>query len=121
MRLVAELGVHEIQFVLAVCDGNQESGHGSAGDWVCFFVPNKGIVGHAQLSSVVEQGVNVVRDGGKFGRVYRLTHLALYERPVVQALRAGRPFAVPMGAVPCAGSCLTPIAQQDFTALTVSA
>jgi hypothetical protein len=107
--------------VLAVCDGNPINGHGSPGDWVCFFLANKGIVGHAQLASVVEHRATVVRQSERFGHVYRLTNLTLYERPVVQALRAGRPFAVPSGAVPVAGSCLTPIARQDFTALTLSA
>jgi hypothetical protein len=106
--------------VLAVCDGDQARGHGSPGDWVCFFLANKGIVGHAQLASVVENSENVVRHGEKFGRVYRLAHLTLYERPVVQALRAGRPFAVPSGTSPFAGSSLAPIARQDFTALTIS-
>jgi hypothetical protein len=106
--------------VLAVSDGDQLRGHGSPGDWVCFFVANKGIVGHAQLGPVVERGASVVRHGEQFGQVYRLAHLTLYERPVVQALRAGRPFAVPSGATPFAGSSLAPIARQDFTALTLS-
>jgi hypothetical protein len=106
--------------VLAVCDGGHVRGHGSPGDWVCFFLADKGIVGHAQLASVVENGASVVRDSEKFGRVYRLAHLTIYERPVVQALRAGQPFAAPSGAAPFARSCLAPIAQQDFTALTIS-
>ena len=107
--------------VLAVCVGEQTSAHGSPGDWVCFFLPNKGIVGHAQLAYVVEDGARVVRHGEKFGRVYRLAHLTLYEQPVVQALRAARPFAVPSAAAPFAGSSLTPIARQDFMALTTPA
>ena len=106
--------------VLAVCDGDQVRGHGSPGDWVCFFLATKGIVGHAQLASVVEHGASVVRQGERFGRVYRLAHCTLYERPVVQALRAGRPFAVPSSASPFGGSCLAPIAPEDFTALTMS-
>src|SRR5580765_1887614 len=106
--------------VLAVCDGEQVRGHGSPGDWVCFFLATKGIVGHAQLASLVDYGASVVRHGEKFGRVYRLANLTLYERPVVQALRAGRPFDVPSSAATFAGSCLAPIARQDFTALTMS-
>jgi len=106
--------------VLAVSDGDQARGFGSPGDWVCFFVANKGIVGHAQLASVVENGASVVRHGEKFGQVFRLAHLMLYERPVVQALRAGRPFAVPPGGSLFAGSCLAAIARQDFTTLTTS-
>jgi hypothetical protein len=107
--------------VLAVGDGDQGRDHAAPGDWVCFYVANKGIVGHAQLGYVVEDGASVVRHGEKFGRVYRLAHLTLYERPVVQALRAGRPFAVLSSAAPFAGSSLAPIARQDFLALTISA
>jgi hypothetical protein len=105
--------------VLAVCNGEHGREYGSPGDWVCFFLASKGIVGHAQLASVVEDGATVVRHGEKFGHVYRLAHLSLYERPVVEALRAGRPFAVPTGAAPLAGSCLAPITRQDFMALTI--
>jgi len=107
--------------LLAVCDGDQGRGRGSPGDWVCFFLASKGIVGHAQLAYIVEDGASVVRHTEKFGRVYRLAHVTLYERAVVQALRAGRPFAVPSGQAQVAGSYLTPIARQDFMALTISA
>jgi hypothetical protein len=104
--------------VLAVGDGDRVRDHGSPGDWVCFFLAGKGIVGHAQLAYLVEDGTSVVRHAEKFGRVYQLAHLTLYERPVVQALRAGRPFAVPSGPAPFAGARLTPIGRQDFLTLT---
>jgi hypothetical protein len=106
--------------MLAVADTEDGGARGSPGDWVCFFLPSKGIVGHAQLEYVVEDGASVVRQGEKFGQVYRLAHVTLYERPVVQALRAGRPFAVPSNSAPFAGSSLVPIARQDFMALTLS-
>jgi hypothetical protein len=106
--------------ILPVWDGEQGRGRGSPGDWVCFFLTNKGIVGHAQLAYVIDDGSSVVRHGEKFSQVYQLAHLTLYQRPVVQALRAGRPFAVPTGAAPFAGSSLAPIARQDFLALTIS-
>jgi len=104
--------------VLAVGDGDRVRDHGSPGDWVCFFLAGKGIVGHAQLAYLVEEGTSAVRHAEKFGRIYRLAHLTLYDRPVVQALRAGRPFAVPSGPALFAGSRLTPIGRQDFLALT---
>ncbi len=37
--------------------------------------------------------------------------------PILQALRADRPFAVPPADVPLIGPCLAPIARQDFLAL----
>jgi hypothetical protein len=106
--------------VLAVAEGDETREQGSPGDWVCFFLANKGIVGHAQLGYIVEDAANVVRYGEKFRRVYRLSHVTLYERPVVQALRAGRPFAVPADAAAFAGARLAPIGRQDFTSLTLS-
>ena len=103
--------------VLAICPAGKLRSQGSPGDWVCFFVPGKGIVGHAQLASIIEDSAKVVRHARRFSSVYRLTSVTLYERPILQALRADRPFAVPPPDVPLAGPCLAPIARQDFLAL----
>lgn len=104
--------------VLAICQVGRFRGEGSAGDWVCFFIPGKGIAGHAQLASIVVDAAGVVRHASRFSRVYRLDDVTLYEQPVVSALRAERPFAVPPVDVPLPGACLAPIAKQDFLALT---
>jgi hypothetical protein len=104
--------------VLGICHAGPLQSEGSPGDWVCFFLPGKGIVGHAQLASVIDNSGSVVRNAAQFSCVYRLSHVELYEEPIVQALRAGRPFAVPPGDVRLAGPCLAPIARQDFIALT---
>jgi hypothetical protein len=81
-------------------------------------VPGEGLVGHAQLASIVEDSTKVVRHAQRFSCVYRLEHITLYERPIHQALRADRPFAVPPPDIALAGPCLAPIARQDFLALT---
>src|SRR5262245_20502323 len=104
--------------VLGICHAGPLQSEGSPGDWVCFFIPEKGIAGHAQLASIVDDSARLVRDAAQFSCVYRLSHVELYEEPVVQALRAGRPFAVPPSDVVLAGPCLSPIARQDFIALT---
>lgn len=106
--------------VLAVCNTGRFRGEGSPGDRVCFFIPDKGIVGHAQLTSIVEDGASVVRHASRFSRIHRLDDILLYEQPVVAALRAERPFAVPPGDVPLPGACLAPIAKQDFLTLTTN-
>jgi len=103
--------------VLAICPAGKLRSQGSPGDWVCFFVPGKGIVGHAQLASLIEDSAKVVRHARRFSSVYRLAGVTLYQRPILQALRADRPFAVPPPDVPLAGPCLAPIARQDFLAL----
>lgn len=115
-RLLRSMIAH--RRVLAICHSGRFQAEGMPGDWVCFFLQEKGIVGHAQLMSVIEDGASVVRHASRFSRVYRLADVTLYEQPVVQALRAERPFAVPAADVPLAGACLTPIAKPDFLALT---
>jgi hypothetical protein len=104
--------------VLGICHAGPLQSEGAPGDWVCFFVPDKGMVGHAQLASVVTNSASVVRNASVFDCVYRLSHVELYDEPIVQALRAGRPFAVPLEGEPLAGPCLAPIERQDFIALT---
>jgi hypothetical protein len=103
--------------VLAICPWGKLRGEGSPGDWVGFFVPGKGLVGHAQLESIVDDSTKVVRHARRFSCVYRLERVTLYDRPILQALRADRPFAVPPADVPLIGPCLAPIARQDFLAL----
>lgn len=104
--------------VLGICHAGPLLSEGSPGDWVCFFVPDKGMVGHAQLASVVTNSATVLRNASAFNCVYRLSHVELYDEPVVQALRAERPFAVPSEDEPLAGPSLAPIERQDFLALT---
>jgi hypothetical protein len=115
-QLLASVIAH--RRVLGICHAGPLQSEGASGDWVCFFLPGKGIVGHAQLASVVDHSRSVVRNASQFSCVYRLSHVELYEEPIVQALRAGRPFAVPPADLPLAGPCLAPIARQDFIALT---
>ncbi len=103
--------------VLAICPWGKLRGEGSPGDWVGFFVPGKGLVGHAQLESIVDDSTKVVRHARRFSCIYRLERVTLYERPILQALRADRPFAVPPAEVPLIGPCLAPIARHDFLAL----
>jgi len=104
--------------VLAICPWGELRGQGSPGDWVGFFVPGKGLVGHAELASIVDDSTKVVRHAQRFSCVYRLERVTIYEQPVHQALRADRPFAVPPADVALVGPCLAPITRQDFLALT---
>ena len=106
--------------VLGICHEGVLHDDGAPGDWVCFFVPARGIVGHAQLASVVDDGVPVIRNADRFSRIYRLADVEVYEEPIVQALRAQRPFFVPPPDVVLAGPCLSPISREDFIAMTAS-
>jgi hypothetical protein len=104
------------QQTLPVAGGTASQGMGSPGDWVCFFLPDRGIGGHAQLASMADADAVHRDEGGQ--RRFRLTHIELYQEPIVQALRAARPFEIPPADDLSAGPCLSPIARQDFMALT---
>lgn len=106
--------------VLGICHDGALQSDGEPGDWVCFFVPGRGIVGHAQFQAVVENGATVIRDAAQFSRVYQLNDVDIYDEPVVQALRAQRPFVVPSADAQLAGPCLSPMSKQDFMAMTAS-
>lgn len=104
--------------LLGISQAGALQNQGSPGDWVCFFLPGKGVAGHAQLASVVDAEAPVIRNADRYSRVYRLAHVELYHEPVAQAVRVGRPFAVPPADVLLPGPCLAPIARADFLALT---
>jgi hypothetical protein len=106
--------------VLGICHEGSLREDGAPGDWVCFFLPSQGIVGHAQLEAVVDDGASLIRNADRFSRVYRLTKVEVYDEPIVQALRAQRPFVVPPAEVQLAGPCLSPISRKDFIAMTGS-
>jgi hypothetical protein len=106
--------------VLGICHDRLLHDDSAPGDWVCFFVPARGIVGHAQLASIVDDGVPVIRNADRFSRIYRLADVEVYEEPIVQALRAQRPFFVPPPDVLLAGPCLSPISREDFIAMTAA-
>jgi hypothetical protein len=105
--------------VLAVSHAGQLREDGAPGDWVCFFLPAKGIVGHAQMTSVFEESASagVVRHASRFNRVYRLGDVTLYEPLVVQAARERR-FVMPQAPMKLDGASLLPVSKQAFLSLT---
>jgi len=61
--------------------GVAENGHaGSAardGDWICFYIPGKGVVGHARVASLAKSGSGL-RDAHRFRQLLQLEDLDLY-------------------------------------------
>lgn len=62
--------------------GTAPEGSPRPGDWVCLFIPGRGVAGYAQAAAIDEQGANLVRDGGRFGRLVRLQNVTVYRAPV---------------------------------------
>jgi hypothetical protein len=103
--------------ILGVTDAGPRGG-ASPGDWVCLFVPLKGIVGHAQLATIIERTAGVVRHSEQYSRVFGLDNLELYEDPIVPGAAMKDAFAPAENGSGAAGPTLVPIARADFMALT---
>jgi len=114
------VSVISVRHLLPVSHAGRFRDDGSLGDWICFYLPDKGITGHGQLAAIVEDAASAVRDASRFSRVYRLSQVTLYDEPVVRALRGDRPFATPPPEASLAGAWLAPIGRQDFLSLTAN-
>ncbi len=90
------------------------------GDWMCFFIPRRGVAGYAQAAAIDRQGANLVRDGARFARVVRLQNVTLYRAPIpvlqdmAQSQVEGSPAQRP-------GPYLVAISRQGFLDLTTPA
>lgn len=94
---------------------NETAGEGcaQAGDWICFAVRGKGIVGHAQVEAIVD-GANLIREAHRFRLVCRLKGVALYEDPVPVASEVAGIAAYGLEG---AGSRLMPVSRDTFKKL----
>jgi hypothetical protein len=104
--------------VLGVTSPGPDAASGAPGDWICLFVPGKGIVGHAQLGVVVGRGAGLVRHAERFSRVYRLEHVELYEEPRLPPPGTEQTFVAGGRSRPASGPFLMPVSRDDFVALT---
>ena len=87
------------------------------GDVVCLVVPDRGVVGHAVFDTAIEEPASVVRGGDRFGAVYRLTEVAIFDaaRPVPESCETRRILdTLP----PATGAVLRRISRAEFDALT---
>lgn len=63
--------------VFGVTDRGTVVGTVRTGDGICFFLPGKGVVGHAWVASIAEGALDL-RDARRFRQVLRLDRLALH-------------------------------------------
>jgi hypothetical protein len=63
--------------VFGVTDRGTIVGTVKTGDGICFFLPGKGVVGHAWVGSISD-GVSDLRDARRFRQVLRLERLSLH-------------------------------------------
>jgi hypothetical protein len=106
--------------VLGVSDLTKGQLPSRPGDWVCFLVPGKGIVGHGRVLSLAENGGSrtLVRASDRFERLIRLNDVELYDAAVVPAPEQQQRLGVTLGANGSAGPMLGAISRQEFLNLT---
>ena len=106
--------------VLGVTDAAKGQMSSRPGDWVCFFVPGKGIVGHGRVLSLAENGSirRLVRASDRFERLIRLNDVELYDAAVVPAPEQQQRLGVTLGGNGTAGPLLGEISRQEFLNLT---
>lgn len=63
--------------VFGVTDRGTVVGTVRTGDGICFYLPGKGVVGHAWVASITD-GTNDLRDARRFRQVLRLDRLSLH-------------------------------------------
>jgi hypothetical protein len=129
---VATIGPDETatpeQFVASVICGRQLLGvahapsplHARAGDWLCFSLSAKGIVGHARVESIAD-GTGLLRGSHRFRAVFRLSDIEVYDTPVdIARERLTDRFRDPAPDDE-AGAFLASVTREEFAALTVGA
>jgi hypothetical protein len=106
--------------VLGVSDLTKGQLPSRPGDWVCFLVPGKGIVGHGRVLSLAENGGSrtLVRASDRFERLIRLNDVELYDAAVVPAPEQQQRLGATLGGNGSAGPMLGAISRQEFLNLT---
>lgn len=108
--------------VFGITDKGPALGTVRTGDSICFYLPRKGVVGHARVGSLVDNdGSSGIRDARRFGQVLRLEDLRLHlDRPVAPdpetELRLRR---APSG-VGRHAQTLVEISREGFVAMTLT-
>jgi len=104
--------------VLGVGEDRALPGVACAGDWICFFLAGKGVVGHAQVLAPTDAATPLMRDSDPSSRVYRLKHITLYDTPVVPDLETQQSLIARHERTGLPGPLLVPLSRQKFEILT---
>ena len=124
--IVPDAGATATQVVRAVIAGRQLLGVSAVGvmpsqarrgDWVCFYVPGSGVVGHARLRGQADRA-SQLRDGRRFAAIYAIDGVQLYPRPNALDLTSPLQRLATRTPPDPAGPFLSQIEEADFRMLT---
>lgn len=88
------------------------------GDRVCLVVPGAGVAAHAVLDAAVAEPAGIIRGAERFGAVFRLADLVIYDSP--HPVRAARDTQRIVEGLPASidGALLRSIAPAEYDSLT---
>lgn len=104
--------------VLGAAEDATHAGVACAGDWICFCLPGKGVVGQAQISAVVDDGAALMRDSDPSDHVYRLQEVELYDSPISPDLETEQSLLARYERAGIRGPVLLSVSRQKFELLT---
>jgi hypothetical protein len=106
--------------LLGVTDSGPSHMKARAGDWICFSLPGKGIVGHARVHSLTD-GTALIRDAHRFSSVFTLKNVEIYETPVALGLATGQSRMGDRMTGEGGGPLLASVSYEEFAELTAGA
>ena len=91
-----------------------------SGDWVCFSLRGKGIVGQGQIEAMAD-GAPKLRSAHRFGAVFALKNVDIYEAPLPIGPDAMADRMIDRSPAEGAGPSIAPLSAAEFAALTTMA
>lgn len=126
--IVPEGGATAAQMIRSVIGGRQLLGVGAIGlmpsqarkgDWVCFYVPGTGILGHARLG-VRSDDTAQLRGASRFAAVFALEDVQFYPRPNALDMTSPSQRLATRTPPEADGPFLSQVSAQEFRALTTT-
>ena len=90
------------------------------GDWLCFYVDRKGVVGQARIESVTE-GAGLLRGAHRFRSAFRLKEVLVFGSPVAVGPQALMDQLSALAPAEDAGPFLASVSREEFAELTADA
>jgi hypothetical protein len=91
------------------------------GDWLCLAPGATGIVGHARVAAIEEDGAGLLRGAHRFRSILRLEDVEIYDAPLEFSRHVLAERIASTVSTGDAAMCLVPVSHEEFSAWTLSA
>lgn len=106
--------------ILGVSADGRVAGAARPGDSICFYIPDRGVVGHAEVASCAQNGTGL-REAHRFSRVLHLTNTELHvDQPVLPDVQTQLRLRAMRRTGDAAPPPLIRLSEQEFVALVTA-